>query len=109
MLLESRGFHAQLRQNLIDLPCEKRVSLEILKIQKCKSPKSFTDIFNHLPDYCKVRRVRCVIELQEFCFLYPEFHHDLQELKSYKTNAEEDFITMAPADCIGVGEGIIDI
>ena len=70
------GTHVQLRQKLQKLPCEKTISLEILKILKATAASngmSMRDIFNQLPGYCS-DRIRSVGELQKFFTLHSEFH-----------------------------------
>ena len=103
------GNHVQSKQKLQDMICDKRISLEILKIQKAMPIQSCEDIFNHLPSHCTENRVRTVEDLREFLSMYADFHHDIQHLNIHATVNEEDFIIMAPADLIKEGEGVIDI
>ena len=68
----------QLRSTLVDFPCEKSVSLEILKIQHEYKDATTEDIFRRLPPYYQ-SRIKTVAELRKFFALYPEFHPNNQE------------------------------
>lgn len=57
----------------MDLPCDKSISLEILRLQQRLSSPSVQDVLQKLPAYCS-GRIRSVAELQKFFGLYPEFH-----------------------------------
>jgi len=92
------GNFIQLRTKLVDLPCDKSISLEILRLQQRLSSPSVQDVLQKLPAYCS-GRIRSVAELQKFFGLYPEFHgknelpytpHQSHGATS-KTNSSGDF------------------
>lgn len=92
------GNFIQLRTKLVDLPCDKSISLEILRLQQRLSSPSVQDVLQKLPSYCN-GRIRSVAELQKFFGLYPEFHgknelpyspHQSHGATS-KTNSPADF------------------
>jgi len=89
------GGFVQIRTKLVDVPCDKSISLEILRVQHRNSSATVQDILHQLPSYCS-SRVRSVAELQKFMAIYPEFHGKTELPNSQQYGAVSK--TSSPAD-----------